>query len=329
MPPIFVGIDVSKETLDVVMRTNGKNSKAKTYANNAKGIAELIRAFPSPARETLRVCLEATGQYGDAVAEQLYQQKVPVSVVNPLCPKRFAQSSLIRNQNDRVDAAILSEFSEARQPRLWQPPSPAQKALRALSRRLDDLQSMLQAEKNRQKAAKHLWPGVKTSIETLIQTCTSEIQTIKRQLHLTIEAEPELKRQKRLLQSIPGIGELTATRFLAELGDLRRFEDGNQLAAFLGLTPASKTSGTSVHTQPHLSKKGPATVRHFLYMPAVVAMRHNPIVVAFAQRLRSARKCELSILGAVMHKLVNLMFGVVHSGKVFDPLFLNRALSPS
>lgn len=329
MQSIIVGIDVSKDTLDVVLRTNGINGKAKTYANSPKGITQLLRSLPKQPRETINACLEATGQWGDGVAEELYQQGCRVSVVNPLLPKRYAQANLIRNRTDAVDAGVLAEFCQVKEPRLWTPPSPTQKALRALSRRLEDLQIMLQMEKNRLKAAKTLPEPVQTSLEQVVATLQAQIQTVKHQLHLTIQTDPELKRQQRLLQSIPGVGELTATRFLAELGDLREFVDAKQLAAYLGLTPEWKTSGTSVHTKPHLSKKGPAVVRHLLYMPAMVARQHNPIIHAFCLRLSNAHKCEMSILGAAMHKLVHLMFGVVHTGQLFDPLFLQKSTFPS
>lgn len=329
MHSVYVGIDVSKDTLDVVIRVDRKNSHGKTYANTSQGIAELMRRFAQQPVQAIHACLEATGQYGDEVAEVIHAAGYAVSVVNPVRPKRFAQANLLRNQNDRVDAGILAEFCEVKQPRLWNPPSPVHKTLRALSRRLEDLQIMLQMEKNRLKASKKLLPEVKSSLEQVVDTLKDQIQTVKHQLHLTSLIDPEVLRQKRLLQSIPGIGELTAIRFLAELGDLREFEDAKQLAAFLGLTPEFKTSGSSVHTKPHLSKKGPARVRRFLYMPAIVAKNYNPIVQTFATRLKDARKCDLSIIGAIMHKLVHLMFGVVHSGKVFDPLYLQNLALPS
>lgn len=329
MSILYVGIDVSQETLDVVMRIEQTSSKPKTYANTSQGIGALVRALQQQHAESVYACLEATGQYGEEVAEALYGLGYRVSVVNPLRIKRYAQSDLLRNQNDRVDAAIIAEFVQVKQPRLWLPPSPTHKALRALSRRLDDLETMLQMERNRQKATHRQPAAIQASLEQVMTLLKSEMQAIKRQLHLTIQADPELLRQQRLLQSIPGVGELTAIRFLAELGDLRQFTDAKQLSAFLGLTPANKTSGSSVRTKPRLSKKGLAGVRHLLYMPAVVAKRFNPIVKAFCERLKSAQKCNLSIVAAAMHKLVHLMFGVVHSGKEFDPLYLQNTALPS
>jgi transposase len=324
MEGIFVGIDISKDTFAVVVRCQGQNGKARTFNNDAKGIASLIHWLPDPKQVSVHTCQEATGAYGQEVAEALYSRGMQVSVVNPLATKRYAQSSLMRNQTDPVDAGMIAEFCETKKPRLWVPPTTAQNGLRELSRRLEDLQKMLQMERNRLGASKNLPEVVQNSLHQLISQLKEQIQTFKTELRQLINQDSELCRQKKLLISINGVGELTAIRFLAELGDLRQFENAKQLAAYLGLTPAWKTSGSSVHSKPHLSKQGPAEVRQILYMPAIVAKKHNPIVHTFCDRLALARKCDMSIIGAAMHKLVHLMFGVVHSGLPFDPDFLKN-----
>ena len=329
MDAIFVGIDIAKDSFAAVVRRNGKNGKARIFKNTTKGIAQYLQWLPEVAGESLFACLEATGTYGQEVAEQMYASGMQVSVVNPLAVKRFAEAGLIRNQTDPVDAGILAEFCESKQPRRWQPLTPAQAEVRALSRRLEDLQGMLQMERNRLASAKKHATCLLESLQRSIQQFQEEIERIKAALRTQVNQDDELKRQKKLLMSIKGVGELTAMRFLAELGDLRQFEDAKQLAAYLGLTPAWKKSGTSVHSKPRLSKKGPAQVRQFLFMPAIVAKKHNPIVHAFCDRLATARKCDMSIIGAAMHKLVHLMFGVVHSGKPFDPNFLQVVPIPS
>jgi transposase len=329
MEPVFVGIDIAKDTFAVVVRRNGKNGKVQVFHNTSKGITSLIHWLPNPSKEQVYTCQEATGAYGQEVAEQLHAQGMHVSVVNPLAAKRYAGSSLVRNQTDAVDAGILAEFCETKKPRRWEPPTAAQKTLQALSRRLEDLQKLLQMERNRLGASKQLPDVVQTSLEQVIKLLKEQIQSTKLELRRLINQDPELKRQKNLLISIKGIGELTAIRFLAELGDLRHFDSAKQLAGYLGLTPTWKTSGTSVHTKPHLSKQGPAEVRQFLFMPAIVAKKHNPIIHAFCDRLASAHKCDMSLIGAAMHKLVHLMYGVVHSGLPFDPNYLQIQHLPS
>lgn len=321
MDTIFVGIDVAKEHLDVVVRQAGKDRPAKRFENSAKGIAALQRWLPVQPPETIWVCLEATGQYGQAVAEAMVARGCRVSVVNPLRIKRYAAAAAVRTQTDPVDAELIAQFCEHLQPRLWVPPSPTQKQLRSLSRRLADLQGMRQMERNRLAADKHLAKELRSSLQAVLDTLQGEIQTVTRLIQQLIRQDGELSRQKNLLLSIPGVGELTAVRFLAELGDLREFQSAKQLAAFLGLTPEYKTSGSSVQTKPRLSKKGNAGIRQMLYMPAVVAKRFNPLIRALCQRLAARQKCPMSQVGAAMHKLVHLMFGVVHSGKPFDPRY--------
>ena len=278
MEKLYVGIDVSKETLDVTLRRGGKNGEHQVVSNDANGISQLIRWLSKQKATDIHACLEATGQYGDEVAERLHGQGYAVSVVNPLCTKSYARAGLVRNQTDKVDAGLLAEFCEKQEPRLWVPPSPLHKALRALSRRLDDLEGMRQAERNRLQASKHLDETLRTGLETHIAFLTEQLKALKKELARLLETDPELKRQKQLLMSIKGIGELTAVRFLSELGDLREFADARQLAAFLGLTPKFKTSGKSVRSKPRLSKRGNAAVRKMLYMPAVSAKNTNPIV---------------------------------------------------
>lgn len=328
MEYLFVGIDVAKDTLDVVVRRAGKNSPAKTFANDAKGVAALLKWVTQAPHEPLWACLEATGQYGELVAEQLAEHHHRVSVVNPLRIKRYAGAA-VRNQTDPLDAGLIARFCEHLQPRLWVPPSPAHQLLRGLSRRLGDLQVMLQMEPNRLAASKRLSQPLKDSLQAVIRTLQQQIEAIKSEMLRTLNQEPELKRQKKLLMSIQGVGELTAVRFLAELGDLRDFASAKQLSAFLGLTPESKSSGTSVQTKPRLSKKGNAAVRQFLYMPAVVAKQFNPLIRAFCDRLAARQKCNMSIIGAAMHKLACLMFGVVHSGLPFDPNYLLNSQVPA
>ena len=329
MEKLYVGIDVSKDTLDVTLRWEGKNHAHQVFANQASEITQLLKWLVKQKANGIHACLEATGQYGDEVAERLYQAGHAVSVINPLCTKSYARAGLVRNQTDKVDAGLIAEYCEKQQPRLWVPPSPLHQALRALSRRIDDLEVMRQAERNRLHASQHLPETIRLSLEKVVAVLTEELDAAKKALSRLIDEDAELCRQKKLLKSIKGVGELTAVRFLAELGDLREFADARQLAAFLGLTPEFKSSGKSVRTKPRLSKRGNAAVRKMLYMPAISAKNTNPIVREFCSRLALSRKCDMSLIGAAMHKLTHLMFGVVHSGVPFDPNYLKKPLVAS
>ena len=122
-----------------------------------------------------------------------------------------------------------------------------------------------------------------------------------------------------LLTSIPGIGETTAAKFLAEIVEINHYQSGRQVAAFAGLVPKHKESGSSVRGRPKLCKVGRARLRKALYFRAIVARQHNPIIKAMSARLRQRGKCRMVIIGAAMRKLIHISYGVMKSGKPFDP----------
>ena len=134
-----------------------------------------------------------------------------------------------------------------------------------------------------------------------------------------IDQNPSLKQQRDLLNSIPGIGDLTATRLLAEIVDINQYQSARQVAAFAGLVPKHRESGSSVRGRSKLCKVGTARLRKALYFPALVATQHNPIIKALSERLRDGGKCPMVIIGAAMRKLIRITFGVLKSGKPFDP----------
>jgi transposase len=133
-----------------------------------------------------------------------------------------------------------------------------------------------------------------------------------------VTRHPELTRQQAWLTSIPGIGEITATRLLAEMAPLERFQCARQAAAYTGLTPKHHESGSSVHGRAHLSKIGNARVRKALYWPAIAALRSNPFMRAFGHRPRTRGKANMVVIGAAIRKLVHLAYGVLKTGKPFD-----------
>lgn len=270
----------------------------------------------------MHACMEATGQYGEALAELLFKEGHSVSVVNPLRIKRYGQSKLHRTKTDKADAFLIAEFCAKEKPDLWKPLPPEVKQLRQLVRRLDDLQTTYQQERNR------LASGVTASwvIEDLCDHITYLKQAIKSAIaamQQLIDAFPELKHQQDLLRSIPGIGALTAARLLAEIGDITTFENAPQLAAFAGLNPKGERSGTSVFKKAHISKEGRAFLRYILYMPALVAIKRNPIIFAFCQRLEHNKRPKMVIVAAAMRKLLHLVFGVLKHQRLFDPLYLS------
>ncbi|BCY17436.1 MAG: IS110 family transposase [Chloroflexi bacterium] len=314
------GIDVAKLTLDIVL-TNGQKTLHNKFENTPKGHELLARWLTRQGANTAHVCMEATGQYGDGIAEYLYSLGFPVSVVNPARIKHYANSKLRRNKTDKADAQIIAEFCYRENPGLWTPPPAIFKDLQALVRHLDGLQATRQQEVNR------LNSGVKTLavIESLKQICAffdDQIKQTKEAIQTLIDQHSELKRRQSLLITIPGIAKLTAAKLLGKIRDIQEFQNARQLAAYAGLTPRNFVSGTSVHKKARLSKTGNAHLRKILYMPAISARKWNSIVSIFCDRLALTGLRPMELIGAAMRKLIHLIFGILKRGKPFDPNYL-------
>jgi transposase len=238
-------------------------------------------------------------------------------VVNPACIKAFAQSELRRAKTDRVDAKVIARFCQAMKPVPWEPPAPEISQLQGLVRRLESVQHMLQQERNRLQVP-GLAGSVRNSLERTVEALQEEIVRLQAEICKHIDDHPQLKQQQELLRSIPGIGERTAQRLLSEMSALP-FRRARQVAAYAGLVPSPRESGTSVRGRSRLSKRGNAHLRQALYWPAIVAMRHNPILRDFAGRLLAAGKPKLVVIAAVMRKLLHLAFGVLKHQQPFNP----------
>jgi transposase len=147
-------------------------------------------------------------------------------------------------------------------------------------------------------------------------------QVIKKLIGDHFDQHPHLKQQRDLLTSIPGIGDMTASVLLAEIRDVSDYNNARQLAAYAGLTPCERSSGTSVKGKTRLSCTGNVRLRKALYLPAVVAMRHNPLLKAMSDQLLGRGKVKMQVIGALIRKLVHLAFGILKSQKPFDPNYL-------
>jgi transposase len=177
---------------------------------------------------------------------------------------------------------------------------------------------MRQQESNRLEACINA-ASVKKSVTDHISYLDQQIAHTQSLIKDHIDNHPSLKQQRDLLSSIPGIGDLTAAKLLAEIIDINHYQSARQVAAFAGLVPRHHQSGTSVRAKPRLSKVGAARLRKALYFPAIVATQHNPAIKAMSQRLRERGKCPMQVIGAAMRKLIHIAFGVLKSGKPFDP----------
>lgn len=313
MSKAVLGIDVAKSKLDVALMLNGK-ALMKKFDNSIKGFKLLQGWLASLKIVQVHACLEATGAYGDAVAEFLYERGHRVSVVNPFRIKSFAKSDLQRNKTDQADARTIAAFCLAKDPDDWHPLPPEIKQLQALTRRIEALERMLLVETNRLEMAP---AATRPSIDRMIETLKQEIDNVQRLIKDHIDNHPDLKHQSDLLQTIPGIGEKTARLLLGEI-EFRSFTSARALAAHAGVTPRQFQSGTSLNWT-RLSKLGSGRIRKALYFPAVSAIRYNAVVKKFARRLSENGKAPMQIVCAAMRKLLHIAFGVIKNNRPFDP----------
>ena len=313
----ILGIDVSKSTLDVVLIVE-RGSFHRKISNTSQGHQLLEKWLKDHQAGKVHACLEATGQYGETVAEYLYECGHQVSVVNPARIKRYGESKLHRNKTDKADAALIAEFCQKEKPALWQPLSPEIKHLRALVRRLEDQKVNLQQEINRMKSGeKDRW--VVSDLQSHIDYLRERIAATEKEIEDFIDQTPSLKSQHKLLTSIPGIGDLTAFTLLAEIGDVSTYDGAPQLAAYAGLNPQAHRSGSSVHKKTRISKQGRSELRRCLYMPAVVALSYNPVIQDLSLRMAKRGSLKMEIIVAAMRKLLHIAYGVLKNQIPFDP----------
>lgn len=320
----FMGIDVSKAKLDCCLLLDILSNKrrAKSVANTKIGIGDLLAWCTKqqvPVHE-LHAILEGTGVYHEQAALVLSDAGATVSIVNPAQVKDFGRSLGVRTKTDGVDSFVLARYGALLKPRAWTPPAQEARTLQALLSRREAIAQDLQRERNRlEKAdATDTPPLIRQSLVDSITFLEKQLAKLQQEIDDHINQHPGLKADRDLLTSIPAVGPQVSHHLLSVIHN-HDFQSAEQLAAYLGLVPVERQSGTSVQGRPRLSKAGPARIRAVLYMAAIVGTQHNPHIKALYQRLQERGKTKMSALGAAMRKLVHLCFGVLKTRKPYHP----------
>ncbi|MGZ8191183.1 MAG: IS110 family RNA-guided transposase [Methylococcaceae bacterium] len=314
---VTVGVDIAKKKFDVALLIENKY-KHKHFTNDNVGFEAFI-AWLSTCDLSVQalICMEATGAYSLPLADFLVVKGYSVSLVNPAKINAFAKSELSRAKTDKADAKLIARYALSMKPGLWTPPPPEMRRLQALTRRLEHLLEIQQMERNRLDTADDSVTG---SINTLLKTVEDEIKAIRQATNDLIDNDPTLDKRRKLLESIPGIGAATVAHLLLVLSPHQGFITAKQIVAFAGLAPALRESGQWTG-KTRISKNGDPILRKILYMPALSAWGHNPVIRTFCQRLKANGKNGKAIACAAMRKLIHIAFGVLKSGEPFDPLW--------
>lgn len=315
------GIEVSAKELVVRLRRGEDLEPLRNFTNTPEGHQMILR-YLGRAGRVVRVCMESTGLYGLDLALALSgQEGLEVMVANPRAVRHFARALMQRSKNDQIDAAVLEQFAAHMPFKPWPRPSVALLGLHALARRLRELVEMQTAEKNRQHAAglsQAIPAVVRRDLARSLRAQERAIQRLTQQARRLIAQDPQLRERFALLDSVPGIGATSAVQLLGELGVLAPDLDACQWVAYAGLDPREYTSGTSVHKKPRISKSGNAHLRQALFMPALVAVQHDPHLRAFYQHLLDQGKVKMQALVAVMRKLLHALRAMFKTHQPYD-----------
>lgn len=303
-PSQWVGIDVSKGTLDVYLRPKGEGFQV---ANQASGIAELVRRLQ--AFEIEQVIVESTGGLELEVAQALQDAGIALSIINPRQGRDFAKASGKLAKTDRIDAAVLAHFGEAIQPPITVLASDQDRALQDAVTRRRQLVEMLSAEKNRRAS---LRAKMREHIERHIGWLEEEIKQLDEEIEQLSQTQAQWQSNITLLKSVPGVGPVIATTLVAALPELGRVSD-KRISALVGVAPFNRDSGKFRGNRTIWG--GRATVRAVLFMGALTAVRHNPTLKAFYDRLLGQGKAKKVALIACMHKLLRILNAIIRDRK--------------
>jgi transposase len=323
-PGLVVGCDIAAQTLAVVTSTAQVTTSVQTLANTPAGWQALqahMQAHGGTPATTL-VVMEATGAYWQGVATALTAAGWTVSVVAPVSARHYAQARLRRAKTDAVDAAVLAAYGRDLRPTPWTPAPAEVQTLQLLLRQRDDLIALQTETRNRQHALRAL-PAVpdtvQASITTLLTVLADQIAALTDAIRQHAAAAATVASAVTRLQTITGVGLLTAAIVLVEARPLRDQATPAQVVAYAGLDPAPHDSGTSVRGARRISKTGNARLRQAVYMAAVSAVRFNPMLKTFYDRLVARGKPKKVALVAAARKLLVLMVTLLQHGCDFDP----------
>jgi transposase len=308
MESVIVGIDVSKDRLDIAVLPMGESFAVE---RNVTGLDVLVTRLKELSPHL--VALEATGGFETVVTAALASAGLPVVVVNPAQVRAFAKALGQRAKTDPIDAFVIARFAEATRPQIRALPDAQTQLLSDLVARRRQIVEMIGAERQREKRASK---RLKKSIARLLKALERELSSLDGEIDDAVRGLPAWREKEDLLASVPGIGPTIARTLIAELPELGRL-DRKQIAALAGLAPFTRRSGQ--WRGKSFIGGGRTSVRTALFMGAMVASRHNPVLKQFFNRLVAAGKPKMAAIIAVARKLLTILNAIVRDQKPWQP----------
>ena len=307
--PVYAGIDVGKEKLFVNVYLD---SQVRDFPNTHSGIERMSRFLIKNAVDL--VVMEASGGYERQPASELRASGLSVAVVNPTYVRRFAQGMGTLAKTDTIDARLIAHFAFVKQPKPQLARTVEEEELAALVERREQLVSLLSVEKNRLSKASDY---SKSSIQNSIQFLAGQIDTIETEIKVLVAKSPERQAKLRCMCSFIGVGDVTAVTLLTEMPELGN-ESREHIAALAGVAPINRDSGKMKGKRRTYGGRG--RVRRTLYLAALSASKHNPIIRTFYERLLAAGKEKKVALVACMHKILTILNAMLKKGELFNPI---------
>jgi transposase len=310
-----LGIDIAQASFAAALRFDSQRVLKAEFPNHVGGFRKLKRWLQQHGVGPVVAGLESTNTYAEALAHWLYGEGHRVYLLNPERVACYARSVGVRNKTDSADAVVIAAFVAEHAGTPWQPPTPEQKTLRDLTRARAQIVAMQTQLRCQLKTAT---PAAAAHLQPLLQTLTAQLVKLGRDLTGHLRAHPQLHEQVQRLTTMKGVGLVTAATTVAELPPITAQSDPRSLCAWAGLTPRRRQSG-KLELPSHLSRKGNSYLRRALFMPALVAKRYNPLLKTFAQKLADKGKSPGAILGAISHKMLRILVGLLRTKTNFDP----------
>ncbi len=308
----YIGVDVSSDTLEVY---KAHSDEHLSLANTADQIAVFVEGLD----EESQVVLEPTSTYHHVLLSELIARDISYTLINPRATAAYSRALNLRAKTDKVDAKMLADFASVHNLEPSNPPDQAQQQLKTLRRHLEWLDNEINAARNRLGAAKRSpWTPqpVIQSLERTIDQLKSEVMAVQEAIDNYLAQHQGLGDQINLMASIDGIGTKTAVMMLSEMPDVDQCKRAKDWVAFCGVNPQVRQSGKASFSR--MSRMGNSRIRAKLYLPAITALRVNPLIKDLGNRLKAKGKSGKLIIVAAMNKLIRLCFGVLKSGRPFD-----------